>query len=52
LLSDLRGDLGHKALRFLLKSDLDYGTILDIDYREDQELGFLILGHLLATYHF
>jgi hypothetical protein len=52
LLSDLWGDLGHKALGFLLKSDLDYGTILDIDDREDQELGLLILGRLLATYHF
>jgi hypothetical protein len=52
LLCDLWGDLGHKALGFLLKSDLDYGTILDIDDREDQELRLLILGRLLATYHF
>jgi hypothetical protein len=52
LLSDLWGDLGHKALGFLLKSNLDYRTILDIDDRENQELGLLILRHLLATYHF
>lgn len=52
MLGDLWGDLGHKALGFLLKSDLDYGSILDIDDREDQELGLLILGRLLATYHF
>ena len=31
LLGDLWGDLGDKALRFLLKSDLDDGTVLDVD---------------------
>jgi hypothetical protein len=31
LLGDLGGDLGDKALRFLLKSDLDNGTVLDVD---------------------
>lgn len=52
LLGDLWGNLGDKALRFLLKSDLDDGTVLDVDDLEDQKVGLLILGHQLAAYHF